>query len=122
MNSPSPSPSTPSSGSPPPDESSIRAAFEIPSYPSTSDRLSWFGGAGGSGSGSGGSSSKRRVPPGGSSFPRDGKSRRREDQPRRLGGFDGRQPKDEFVDVELKDRVLKVVGDPFDEGFITHAS
>ncbi|KDQ20794.1 hypothetical protein BOTBODRAFT_169512 [Botryobasidium botryosum FD-172 SS1] len=120
MNSPSSSPSTPSSGSPPPDESSIRAAFDIPSYPSTGDR-SWFPHAG-QGGGSGGGSSKRRVPPGGPSFPRDGKSRRREDQPRRLAGFDGRQAKDEFVDGELRDRILKVVGDPFDESLITQAS
>ncbi|KIM89527.1 hypothetical protein PILCRDRAFT_813459 [Piloderma croceum F 1598] len=141
MNSPtepgSPSPSTPSSGSPPPDElEQIQASNRGPSI------LGKFTNSFTGGASSSASPSKRRLP-GGSSFgaasnTRDAKTRRREDgmgtggsgrdRDRRSGGdregWDGkgRKDKDELVDGSLVEILRRDFGDPFLEGQIKHAS
>jgi hypothetical protein len=118
MNSPpdpgSPSPSTPSSGSPPPDEiqytqqhagASTGAASQLSHI--TSQISSFIGGG----------PSKRRLPGGSSYGPasntRDSKSRRRED-PRRAGSGNGwgegtevKRDKDELVDIAVVERLKK---------------
>ncbi|KIM48587.1 hypothetical protein M413DRAFT_81723 [Hebeloma cylindrosporum] len=120
MNSPpeigSPSPSTPSSGSPPPEE----AYQQIPANASSSyisNLTSHIGAAFGAQS-----SSKRRLPTGSSfgaaSSSRDTKTRRRAAEPGRTGGgpwesSSGKKEKDELIDTALVEYLRKEIGDPF---------
>ncbi|KAG9226542.1 hypothetical protein CCMSSC00406_0005791 [Pleurotus cornucopiae] len=128
MNSPpepaSPSTSTPSSGSPPPEE----ITFQVPESQSSSSfaagvgqLLSNFVG-GSSNSGPAGASSKRRLPAGGSfgnASSRDPKSRRRDD-PRKYGSGGGpnwaegpKREKEDLVDQHVVDLLRNQLGDPF---------
>ncbi|CAA7271007.1 unnamed protein product [Cyclocybe aegerita] len=122
MNSPpeagSPSPSTPSSGSPPPEEATFQPNTGA-SYLSnlTSQITTAFGGS---------SSSKRRLPTGSSfgasSSSRDAKTRRK-GEPGRSGGSNwpgelketggSKKEKDELIDNALVEYLRKEIGDPF---------
>ncbi|KII90836.1 hypothetical protein PLICRDRAFT_174197 [Plicaturopsis crispa FD-325 SS-3] len=118
MNSPtepgSPSPSTPSSGTPPPDEPQY-----IPTAPSSSQTREAP------------TAPKRRLPAGASfaaaSTMRDAKTRRREEGGSRRGGggaaWEGKEggrrgDKEELVDGQLVDYLRKQFGDPFNEEMI----
>ncbi|KAF8623328.1 hypothetical protein AX15_006406 [Amanita polypyramis BW_CC] len=143
MNSPtepaSPTFSTPSSESPPPEEifqtpqSAIQLAQITTQITTNLANSSGLGnvvgniGAGPTGFSNsgpavpGGSSSKRRQPYGIPARDRDAKSRRRE--PRTgasMGNFEsqggkegGKKDKDEFVDAHIVERLRKEIGDPF---------
>ncbi|KAH8114327.1 hypothetical protein DFH11DRAFT_206365 [Phellopilus nigrolimitatus] len=118
MNSPqepvSPSPSTPSSGSPPPDDIPTEHLTPInPISPLSSQQLASP------------SQTKRRLASGPSAHSRDLKTRKRDDggskrnfgQTGEMGGREGREGgrKDELVDVDLMERLKQEFGDPFDE-------
>ncbi|KLO09064.1 hypothetical protein SCHPADRAFT_893371 [Schizopora paradoxa] len=122
MNSPqepaSPSASTPSSGTPPPEVEQITEPVpsNAPSATDTRDSGPARGSA---------SQTKRRLPVGSSSMhgSRDSKARRRDDgghgSKRGMSGMnthegrDGRM-KDELVDLELMEKLKNEFGDPFD--------
>ncbi|KAF9469388.1 hypothetical protein BDZ94DRAFT_1244331 [Collybia nuda] len=132
MNSPpepgSPSLSTPSSGSPPPEEINAQASGSTSTHlmnTITSHLTSTFSG----------SSSKRRLPGGSgygaSSSNRDPKTRRRGDTGRGQGGdrsgggsnWDnsketGRREKDDLVDNGIVEFLRKEIGDPFQDSII----
>ncbi|KAF8197596.1 hypothetical protein BJ912DRAFT_846159 [Pholiota molesta] len=128
MNSPpdpgSPSPSTPSSGSPPPEEE----AYAANTAGSTNylANLTTHIGAAFSGSGS---SSKRRLPSGAfgsGGSARDAKTRRRGESGRAGsttwdsgvkdgGATGGKKEKDELIDTALVEYLRKEIGDPFQE-------
>ncbi|KDQ33047.1 hypothetical protein PLEOSDRAFT_1099030 [Pleurotus ostreatus PC15] len=119
MNSPpepaSPSTSTPSSGSPPPEEIN----FQVPESQSSG---SFAAGGDRATLGPAGASSKRRLPAGGSfgnASSRDPKSRRRDD-PRKYGSGGGpnwaegpKREKEDLVDQHVVDLLRNQLGDPF---------
>ncbi|KAI5119199.1 hypothetical protein M0805_004454 [Coniferiporia weirii] len=115
MNSPpepvSPSPSTPSSGSPPPDELFADHITSItPLTPHGSQQPPSP------------SQTKRRPAPGSSIHGRDLKARKRDDgggrkvfaQGAESGGRENGR-KEELVDIDLMERLKQEFGDPFDE-------
>jgi hypothetical protein len=119
----SPAASTPSSGSPPPEEFPEESQSKSSSWASTlTNALNPRGLAPG----------KRRQPPAGSSVgssARDPKSRRREEgnvrkQSNGPGGavWGEGKSKDELVDLALVERLRKELGDPFDETVIKQAA
>lgn len=108
----SPSPSTPSSGSPPPEDILNDPPLSPPVVVPNS------------------SQAKRRLPTGTpSGHSRDLKTRKRDDgNSRRTGGggwTDGREggkQREELVDIELAERLRRDFGDPFDETLLKSAA
>ncbi|KAF9532851.1 hypothetical protein CPB83DRAFT_846480 [Crepidotus variabilis] len=120
MNSPepiSPSNSTPSSGSPPPEEVNFQAQPNAGYLSNLTSHISATFGRGGS-------SSKRRLPAGGSfgasGSDRDPKTRKKTGESARMGSqYDGprdvKKEKEELIDNSTVEWLRKEIGDPFQE-------
>ncbi|THV03977.1 hypothetical protein K435DRAFT_962111 [Dendrothele bispora CBS 962.96] len=114
--------STPSSGSPTPEESGVTY---VPSSANTSNLLNAVSSNLGPGTVSSSQSSGKRRLPGGGSFSsgsaRDPKSRRRDDREARKGmsgsgpwDKDGKKSREEdLIDSQLVEQIRKDIGDPF---------